>query len=92
MSEEEKKEPEMKNIGEDGDDGFLSGFDYEKCTKVKKLSTALAAILLIVVAISKVAITSPDTNTQSNSFIMTFYFCVIAIIMVAVEFGQGSAQ
>jgi hypothetical protein len=84
---EEQKEPQMKNIGEDSDVGMCSNFDYEKCTKVKKFSTVLAAILLALVAISKVAVTTPDSDTPANSFIMTFYFCVIAIVMVAVEFG-----
>ena len=89
---EDQKEPEMKGIGEAKDEGWLASFDYEKCTKVKKYSTVLAAVLLTIVAISKVAITKADSNNPANNFIMTFYFCIIAIIMVAVEFGQGSAQ
>ena len=88
---DDQREPEMKGIGEDKDEGFFASFDYEKAVKFKKWSTVLAAVLLAIVAISKVAVTSADSSKPANSFIMTFYFCVIAIIMVAVEFGQGSA-
>ena len=63
---EDQKEPEMKGIGEDSDVGMCSNFDYEKCTKVKKFSTVLAAALLALVAISKVAVVTPDADTPAN--------------------------
>ena len=48
--------------------------------------------MLAIVAISKVAITTADSDKTANSFVMTAYFCVIAIILVAVEFEKGAAQ
>ena len=79
-------------FGEDKNEGFLASFTYEKCCTWKKYSTVVAAILLVIVAISKVAIVSADSDKPANNFIMTFYFCVIAIVMVAVEYGSGNMQ
>ena len=83
---EEQKNADLRGIAEDKDEGFCTNFNYEKCKKVRTFSTVFAAILLAVVAVSKVAVAVPAEGTPANSFIMTFYFCVIAIAMVAVEY------
>ena len=63
---------------------------YEKASKIRTMTSYVAAAMLIVVGISRLL--SISTADSMRVFIMTFYFVVIGIIIIAVECGNGYSQ
>ena len=49
-----------------------------------------AAIMLVVVGVAKIILPGSGDRTAAG-YVKTFYFIVISIVMIAVEFGQGQA-
>jgi hypothetical protein len=55
------------------------------------MAVIFAAVMLVIVGVAKIVSIGGEGKTAAQ-YVMTFYFIVISIVMVAVEFGQGQAQ
>lgn len=90
-SEEAQREPEAKPI-EDQSEGFFAKFNYEYSCKIRRMLVIFAAIMLVVVGVAKIVLPGASGERTAAGYVKTFYFIVISIVMIAVEFGQGQAQ
>ena len=84
-------EQENQNNAAADDEEPLWHFSYEKASKLRRITSYAAAIMLIVVSIFKL-ISITDSNMTVRTFIMAFYFITIGTILVMVEYGVGSTQ
>lgn len=90
QEEDVKREAEAKPI-EDQSQGFFSKFNYEFCCKIRRFAVIFAAVMLVIVGVGKIVSLGGSGRTMAQ-YVMTFYFIVISVVMIAVEFGQGQAQ
>lgn len=71
--------------------GSSSGLmTYEKASQIRTMTSYIAAAMLVVVGISRLL--SISEAASMRVFVMTFYFVVIGIIVIAVECGNGASQ
>ena len=84
-----QREPEAKPI-EDQSEGFFAKFNYEYSCKVRRMLVIFASLMLVVVGVAKIVLPGTSDRTAAG-YVKTFYFIVISIVMIAVEFGQGQA-
>tara|TARA_B110000285_G_C14572912_1_gene358676 strand:- start:210 stop:449 length:240 start_codon:yes stop_codon:yes gene_type:complete len=61
---------------------------YEKALEIRKKSSYIAAVLLVIVSILKIVSISDGHKLQS--MIMSFYFLGIGLVIVAVEYEVGA--
>ena len=58
---------------------------------IRKWSTYISAILLVTTGVLKIVSLSAGDGLSGREFIMTFYFVIIALIIILVEMGHGAS-
>ena len=89
MSDQERPD-EPKPI-EDQSESFWAKFNYDLCVKIRKYATIFAAIMLVIVGVSKI-LTLGGTGSTAAQYVMTFYFIVIAVVMVTMTPSASSTS
>ena len=65
-------------------------YSYDNLSKMRKNSVYLVSLLLVINGIMKIASIGKEESVRS--FIMTFYFCGIGIILILIELERGQVQ